>query len=417
MAKKYNCEINGVKYHRKTKTIGHDIDGKPIKKQFYGSGEKDATRKLEEYTNKIRDGLNLNYEKITVAQLMFEWLFNVLYVSRQDKSSSFEKHETNYRIYIKDSDIGYLTVFDVTPKAIQSYYNDLYEDGIDYLDDEGKKVHKKVSSEKIFDINKTLRLFFTYCIESGCQKTNPCSLKKIKIPGNSDGDEMEDDDDIWNEDIQVFNDDELELIKENIKYQNGKDNTFNVAIQLDLVTGLRKGELLGLKKKFVNLKLCKVKVRWTLKLVKVFDSPKQYHRELKLIDPKSVTSKRIVDFPKALVPILELYFKEQEEKYKKNGLEFNEDSLIFTTASCNPIDASNFSRAWERFLKRIKVDFKKIHAIRDTFATFLIRRGAKIHNVKELLGHSSISITEKYYIFVFPEDKSETVNLLSDFIV
>lgn len=242
MAKKYNCEINGTSYYRKTKTIGHDINGKPIKKQFYGDGEKDAEKQIEEYTNKIRDGLNLNYEKVTVSQLMFEWLFNVLYMSKDTKSSSFEKHEANYRLYIKDSDIGYLTVFSITPKIIQSYYNKLYEKGTYYLDEENNKIHKKVSSQKIFDINKTLRLFFSYCIENGCNTTNPCSLTKIKIPGNADGNDIddEDDEDIWDEGIQVFNDNELELIKNNIKYINGKDNTFNVAIQLDLVTGLRK---------------------------------------------------------------------------------------------------------------------------------------------------------------------------------
>lgn len=102
---------------------------------------------------------------------------------------------------------------------------------------------------------------------------------------------------------------------------------------------------------------------------------------------------------------------------EENGLEFTDDSLLFTTESCRPINSSNFNRAWKRFLRRIKVDYKKPHSMRDTYATTLIRRGAKIHDVKELLGHSSIKITEKYYIFVFPDDKSRTVSLLDDFIV
>ena len=54
--------------------------------------------------------------------------------------------------------------------------------------------------------------------------------------------------------------------------------------------------------------------------------------------------------------------------------------------------------------------------MRDTYATTLVRRGAKLHDVKALLGHSSIKITEKYYVFVFPEDKSKTANLLNDLI-
>lgn len=102
---------------------------------------------------------------------------------------------------------------------------------------------------------------------------------------------------------------------------------------------------------------------------------------------------------------------------KKNGLEFNDDSLIFTTDTCQPLDMKNFSRAWERFLKRIDICYKKPHSIRDTYATTLVRRGALIHDVKDMLGHSSISITEKYYIFVFPDDKSKTASLLDNLIL
>ena len=156
-----------------------------------------------------------------------------------------------------------------------------------------------------------------------------------------------------------------------------------------------------------------VKIRNTLKRIKVFDSPTKYHYETKLIKPKSKSSVRNVSFPTDFSSILEKYLQEQEEKWKENGLIFNDDSLIFTTKNCTPIATNNFRRSWERFLKRLNIEYKKIHSIRDTYATKLIRLGANITTVKELLGHSSISITEKYYVFVFPEDKSETANLLN----
>ena len=70
----------------------------------------------------------------------------------------------------------------------------------------------------------------------------------------------------------------------------------------------------------------------------------------------------------------------------------------------------------ETILKKLNITYKKFHSIRDTYATKLIRLGANITTVKELLGHSSIQITEKYYIFVFPEDRSETANLLNTLI-
>ena len=181
-----------------------------------------------------------------------------------------------------------------------------------------------------------------------------------------------------------------------------------------MLHGLRSGELRGLKKKFVEQNM--VKIRNTLKRIKVFESPSKYHYETKLIKPKSDSSIRTVNFPTEFSLILEQYLQEQELKWKENGLEFNDNSLIFTTKSCKPIEVSNFGRSWKRFLKKLNIAYKKFHSIRDTYATKLIRLGANITTVKELLGHSSIQITEKYYIFVFPEDRSETANLLNTLI-
>ena len=182
-----------------------------------------------------------------------------------------------------------------------------------------------------------------------------------------------------------------------------------------MLHGLRSGELRGLKRKFVEQN--KVKIRNTLKRIKVFETPTKYHYETKLIKPKSDSSIRTVNFPADFSLILEQYLQEQELKWKANGLTFNNESLLFTTKNCKPIENSNFRRSWQRFLKRLNIEYKKFHSIRDTYATKLIRLGANITTVKELLGHSSITITEKYYVFVFPEDKTETANLLNNLII
>jgi len=226
MAKKYNCVKNGVQYFRKTKVIGHRLDGTSIKKDFYGDGEKDADKQIAEYMNRINQGLEIGNEQKTVEQGMYDWLFNVLNPSKKVKSSSFEKHETNYRIYIKNSNIGHLALYNITSKPIQLYYNKLYTE-------------KKISSSKIFDINKTLRKFFNYCINEKSITVNPCSLNKIEIPGNADGEE----DELANEgnNIIVFSDKEIEQIKSNIKYiKNYYNNTLNVSILLALTTRTKK---------------------------------------------------------------------------------------------------------------------------------------------------------------------------------
>ncbi len=54
MAKRTNFESNGKEYFRVTKTIGHKADGTPIRKQFYGTGKKEAEEKAEEYITKYK---------------------------------------------------------------------------------------------------------------------------------------------------------------------------------------------------------------------------------------------------------------------------------------------------------------------------------------------------------------------------
>lgn len=161
MAKKYNCTINGVQYFKKSKVIGHDINGKPLRKYFYGDGEKDADRQIEEFMNKLKSGLNVNIEALTIEQAMHQWLFDVRLHSKKIKSASFEKDECNYRNYIKGRTIGSMCVQDAVPLLFQRYYNELYTKGKKVYNKITKKFeYKQVTSNKIFDINKTLRAFF-----------------------------------------------------------------------------------------------------------------------------------------------------------------------------------------------------------------------------------------------------------------
>lgn len=176
-------KLIGVKYFRKTKTVGHNSKGNAIRKTFYGNGEKDADRQIEEYMDKMKKGLNVNAAKMTVAEEMHHWLFDVLIYSKDSKSASFEKHETNYRLYIKDSPIACVNIQNAVSVPFQNYYIDLYKNGIDIINEKTNTIkHKKVSEDKIFDINKTLRLFFSYCIKQKLTTDNPCSLDNVSLP-------------------------------------------------------------------------------------------------------------------------------------------------------------------------------------------------------------------------------------------
>ena len=393
MARKYNYEKNGIQYYRKTKTIGHDIKGNPVKKEFYGDGEKDCDRQIEEYMNNLKLGLPMNYEKITLAMAMHSWLFDVLFHADDFKSASFEKNETNYRLYIKNSPMAILPIYNMVSLPIQQWYNDLYENG--------------VSTTKIEDINKTLSTFFSYEVTQNMLKYNPCGEKRIRIPGNSETDIEKLDKD---NEVLFLSDDEIETIKNNLDF----DNKLHVAILLSLLHMLREGEILGLGIKYVDTTNNKnIKIRQILTRAKIYNKDGTFKRVLRLSTPKSKTSIRTVPFVDEFIPIMEKHIENQKKLYKDNNKKWDENSLLFLTSTLNFWEPKNFRTAWERFLKSCGLPKYKFHILRHTGASLLFRAGARLEEVQELMGHEDSEITRKIYLHFHPEDKRESINKMS----
>ena len=393
MAKKYNYEKNGIQYFRKTKTIGHDIKGNPIKKEFYGDGEKDCDRQIEEYMNNIKSGLPVGYEKITLAMAMHSWLFDVLFHADDFKSASFEKHETNYRLYIKNSPIAILTLYNMVSLPIQQWYNSLYEDGM--------------STTKIKDINKTLSTFFSYEITQNMLKYNPCTNKRVRIPGNSQTDIEKLDKD---NEVLFLSDKEIETIKNNLDFSN----KLHVAILLSLTHMLREGEILGVSLKYVDTKNEKnIKIRQILSKAKIYNKDGTYKRILRIATPKSKTSIRTIPLIETFIPIMEQHIENQKKLYGEKNKEWDENSLLFLNNNLNFWDSKNFRTSWERFLNSCGLPKYKFHILRHTGASLLFKAGARLEEVQELMGHEDSEITRKIYLHFHPEDKRNSINKMS----
>lgn len=192
MAKKTNFESNGKEYFRVTKTIGHKADGTPIRKQFYGRGKKEA----EEYLNKIKNGMSLDFENVTIDELIYKWLFQVK--KNEVKPSSFQSYEGTYRNYIKDSNISGLKVYNVKSIQIQEYYN---------------KLGRTKTYSQVKKLNKLLKQFFFYAEREGFILRNPCN--NITLPNKSVKDSVK-------AEIEYFNENEIIQLKKLLKITNSK---------------------------------------------------------------------------------------------------------------------------------------------------------------------------------------------------
>ena len=77
MATKSNIEVNGNKYFRVTRTIGKKSDGTPLRKTFYGKGEKEANEKADEFMGSINKGMSSDYKDLDINKLTEIWLYEI----------------------------------------------------------------------------------------------------------------------------------------------------------------------------------------------------------------------------------------------------------------------------------------------------------------------------------------------------
>lgn len=202
---------------------------------------------------------------------MHLWLFEVAKI--KVKPSTFERYEGIFRNYIKNNSIYVSKLCNLQSIQIQRYYNKLYK--------------SSKSSSIIKNLNKLLREFFNYAISEGYLNRNPCT--GLSIPGLKD---------VKKEEIQVFTDDEIH------KFENAlNEHRLKALFLLVLGTGLRQGELLGLKWSDINLDKKELHVERSIKQVSLIDDDGT--RKFKIIEqtPKSKNSIRTVPIPSKIIPV------------------------------------------------------------------------------------------------------------------
>lgn len=371
MAKKTNFEVNGKSYYKVTRTVGHKADGTAIKKVFYGSGIKEANEKADDYMNKLKYGLINDFDKVTLNDLMYKWIYEI---KKYDniKPSTFESYEGTYRNYIQNSDIANLKLFNIKSVNLQDYYNKMSKNAI--------------SSSKIKKMNKLLSQFFKYAIQEGYLNRNPS--ENIIIP------KLESEKKLKEEPIEYYTEDEVKLIKKKLK-----GNDLELLVLFALGTGLRQGELLALRYSDIDYEKKQVRVSRSVKVTYVFDEQNKKHRQQLFLDPKTKNSKRIVDIPSSIFEML--------PKKDNNELIFTDNEKVW--------DARKLYRHWNSFLKENNLPIKKFHSLRHTYATLLLSKGVELITVSKLLGHSSTQITE-IYSHVIPKLKTSAVDKLNSIL-
>ncbi len=174
---------------------------------------------------------------------------------------------------------------------------------------------------------------------------------------------------------------------------------FRVMVTMAALTGLRRGELLGLEWKHIDFD------KKTARIVQV----SQYVNGLGVItkEPKTASSVRLVALPGALVELLKTYKAEQNKRRLKLGEKWEESDRLFTTWNGLPMHPNTINKWFREFQDRLNKELRaankpelpviRFHDLRHSAASIMITQGIDIGTVAKNLGHSRPSITTDIY--------------------
>ena len=211
----------------------------------------------------------------------------------------------------------------------------------------------------------------------------------------------------------IFKAEELKVILKKIE---GTD--LEIPVLLGLKYGLRVSETIGLRWQDIDFVENKIYIKNTVTKGLNFDNKKEREKEefLAKEKTKTVSSRRSFFLDENLKKILEEKLKKIEYKKKKLGNTYNAKWLDYIVVSEEGKLYKQMSRHFTDLLRENEIKKGSFMNLRTTFATVLFEKKVDIITIKELMGHSNIETTMKYYIKYNEEIKKETLELLNFYL-
>ena len=167
---------------------------------------------------------------------------------------------------------------------------------------------------------------------------------------------------------------------------------------LTLHTGIRNGELCGLRWGDVNFANNTLHIRRTVERIADLDHTHKEKTKVIINEPKTEASRREIPLPLALCSYL-------RSRRKESG-------AYLLTGTDKPSEPHTLYVRYERFLRRNGFDGYTFHALRHTFATRGIEAGFDAKSLSEILGHSDVSTTMRCYVHPSVDQKRKQMETL-----
>jgi integrase len=340
------------------------------RKPVYGRTRAEAAEKLAKALAD-REGSRFTFDakNLTVGGYLTRWLEHN--VQGSVRPITYESYERLVRVHVTPA-LGYLKLKALAPPHVRALYRSKLEDGL--------------APRTVQYIHAVLNRALKAAVSDGLIPRNVC--KDVGSPR------------VQREEMQYLTREEVRAF-----FEAASEDRLEALYVLAVTTGLRQGELLGLKWEDVDFEAGKVSVQGTLSAAKkgpMFNSPKRNK------------SRRNVTLASLAIEALKAHRERQsEEREKLDGL-WQDHGLVFASTTGTPLNRHNvFGRSFKPLLNKAGLPHTvRFHDLRHTCATLLCSKNVNPKVVQEMLGHANISQTMDIYSHVLPNMQDEAATAM-----
>lgn len=375
-----SIQKRGENSWRLTVNAGKDANGKYVRhcKTVRCRTKKEAEIELAKFQIEVEAGEYIAPEKLTLNAFIHEWKEKYAIKELETKTMSIYLRILEKRIL---PIIGHFRLDQIKPMHIVSLLSDLGKEGSRQDGKEGV-----LSSGSIQYVYRVLKNIFSRAVEWRIIKSNP--VADVKSPK------------VVYKESEVYDENEIQLL---FQVLESEPFHWRMLITLALTTGLRRGELVGLEWKHIDLESGTIIVKQS---IANFINGKPIIKV-----PKTKKSLRKISLSDGVHSELREYYKFCVQDWD-NLKETRDEEHFF-------VFFNQYGRAfypespylWFRgFLTKHKLKYIRFHDLRHTSATLLINKGVHAKIISERLGHANITTTMNIYGHVLAKADKEAAN-------
>lgn len=338
----------------------------------YGRTAQEAADKRDEALRGIAAGIIVAGSAQTLEHFLRHWLDDV--ARHNLRGRSWERYDGLIRKHVLP-DLGRLRLTQLTPQHVQKLYADLPA--------------RRQSAASIRYLHAVLHGALDQAVRWQLLARNP--VDAVTQPRRA------------RTEMAVLDPDQVRTFLE-----AAAGHEFHALWLLAITTGMRSGELLGLRWEDIDWTACRLAVRRTLSRV-----PGRWWVD----EPKTSRSRRAIQLTEPTLAVLRAHRIRQAEQLLRIGHRVTDGDFVFLDAAGDPLQGNHLT---ERELRPLLVAAGlpriRFHDLRHTAATLLLASGTNPKVVSEMLGHSTVTLTLDTYAHVLPTMQAEAVQRLDQLL-